>query len=63
MSERLTRCIKCGTSNLTTLKIINPDTTDMNMKAKLKCDECSHMAIYDVMSNHFKIKRSRGFIR
>ena len=63
MSERLTVCNKCGSRSLTTLEVINPDTTDMNMNAKLKCNGCGEEGIYIVASNHYREQRRRGFIR
>ena len=63
MSERLTVCKKCGSRSLTTLEVINPDTTDMNMRTKLKCNDCGGESIYHVASNHYREQRRRGLIR
>ena len=63
MSERLTVCNKCGSRSLTTLRVINPDTTDMTMNVKLKCNDCGEEGIYQVASNHYRKQRRRGFIR
>jgi ribosomal protein L33 len=63
MSERLTVCIKCGSKNLTTLKVLDPNTTNMNMKAKLKCSDCGKEAVYEVVSNYTRNKRRQGFIK
>ena len=39
MSERLNKCPKCGALQYTDIvvKAHNPDTTDMNMRATLRC--------------------------
>jgi len=39
MSERLNKCPKCGKYQYTDIvvKAHNPDTTDMNMRATLRC--------------------------
>ena len=39
MAERLNRCPKCGKYQYTdfVVKAHNPDTTDMNMRATLRC--------------------------
>lgn len=61
MSVQLTTCNKCGSTKLKRIEVINPDTTNMNMKAKLKCEDCKHEDIYEVMSNHHKKQREMGY--
>lgn len=61
MSERLNMCPKCGSTYLATINIYNPDTTDMNSKALLKCNKCQHEFEDLITSEYTKKLRARGF--
>lgn len=63
MAVRLNKCNKCGSTSLDEIKVINPDTTEMNMDAVLRCEECGYQDTYKVQSNYTKKMRKRGFIR
>jgi len=64
MAERLNKCPKCGATQWgdDIVKVHNPDTTDMNMKATLRCvdPDCGHEWEGLVMSNHHRRGRERG---
>jgi len=60
--ELVIRCKKCKSTNLTLIEVINPDTTNMNMDAKLKCNSCGDEAIYQVSSYYTNERREKGFI-
>ena len=63
MSERVTTCNKCKSGNLATVKVMDPDTAEMHMKAVLKCRDCGHQDEYQVGSNRYHELRRRGMIR
>jgi len=42
MSVRLSGCPKCSGVNVGAIKIHNPETTDLNSHATLKCEDCKH---------------------
>jgi transposase-like protein len=63
MSERLTLCNNCESSNFEVLKIINPETTDMNMKAKLKCKDCKFEDKHLILSFYHEDERESGWAR
>lgn len=42
MSERLPTCPKCGSHYAETVTIHNPETSDLNANATLKCCDCDH---------------------
>jgi len=62
MSEILNRCPKCGAFQYfdNIVKEHNPDTTDMNMQATLRCNKCNHEWEGLVTSPHYKKGRERG---
>ncbi len=62
MAERLTRCQKCKSVDLETLVLVNPETTDMNCKALLRCRDCSHVWEDRVASPHYEKMRREGWI-
>jgi len=60
MAVRLTRCPKCECSRQDVLKEHNPKTTDLNMRATLKCRQCEHEFEARITSHHTKNQRRRG---
>ena len=62
MAERLTKCAGCGSTDVETLALANPETTDMNCKALLRCNACSHVFEGKVASPHYEKERERGWI-
>ena len=79
MSERLNKCPKCGKYQYTDIvvKAHNPDTTDMNMRATLRCGGmvliesphkvfppagCGHEWEGMVTSPHYERQRRRGWV-
>lgn len=60
MSERVTTCKRCGSRDMKTLKVINPDTTEMNMDALMECDDCGLEAVYQIASNYHRNQRKHG---
>lgn len=65
MAERLNRCPKCGALQYTDIvvKAHNPETTDMNMRATLRCadEDCGHEWEGRVTSPHHQRGRERGW--
>ena len=61
MSERLVTCPQCKGTHTTTVKLHNPDTTDMNTNADLKCHECQHEWVGRVSSPYAQEQRRRGW--
>jgi hypothetical protein len=43
--------------------VLNPETTDMNMDAILKCKNCGHEDTYQVTSTYHEEQRRDGFVR
>tara|TARA_B100001094_G_C17894042_1_gene653111 strand:+ start:113 stop:316 length:204 start_codon:yes stop_codon:yes gene_type:complete len=66
MAERLNQCPKCGKYQYTDIvvKAHNPDTTDMNMRATLRCQHegCGHEWEGKVTSPHHERQRQRGWV-
>ncbi len=62
MSERLTQCLGCGSTNVETVKIHNPDTHDMNADATLRCLDCNHEWEGRVTSPKKEEQRANGWI-
>jgi uncharacterized Zn finger protein len=62
MTERLTKCASCGSTDIETLALFNPETTDMNCKAMLRCNACSLVFEGKVTSPHCEKERERGWI-
>ena len=60
MSERLTLCPWCKSKKVTTQKVHNPDTQEMNADARLGCEECGHQWEGKVTSRHTEWMRDRG---
>ena len=54
MSERLTLCPKCQSRWIETVKIHNPETTDMNARATLRCETCKHEWEDRITSPHYR---------
>jgi hypothetical protein len=62
MSERRISCPKCKALDPNVLEILNPDTYDLNAKAKLECDSCKHTWEGKVTSPRLERHRDRGFV-
>jgi hypothetical protein len=62
MAERLNQCPACKSTSVETLAVHNPNTTNMNAKATLKCSQCSHTWEGHIASDHHKEQRRRGFV-
>ena len=63
MSESLTECPYCGsTNNLKIIKEYNPDTIDMNMYVTMRCAKCESVFNTKVPSHHYQELRKRGRI-
>ena len=60
MAQRLDECPKCNSNWVIIEKIHNPDTTDMNCNATLKCEKCDHVFDDKVTSLHYKRLREKG---
>lgn len=64
MAERLNQCPKCKALQYsdTIVKALNPETTDMNMRATLRCcsPHCGHEWEGLVMSPDHRRGRERG---
>ncbi len=65
MAERLTLCPvpTCKSRWVKTVEILNPDTTNMNARAKLQCETCGHEWEGLVTSPYHKRQREHGWIR
>jgi hypothetical protein len=63
MSERLNTCPACQSRRVRVVKILNPDTTDMNANADLKCEDCQHEWVGRVTSPLYERLRRQGRIR
>ena len=61
--EMSVRCKKCNCPSLEEIKVLNPDTTDMNMDAILKCSSCGHEVTYEISSNFHNKRYLDGFVR
>jgi len=61
MAERLTTCPKCNSFAVSVVKIHNPETTDMNAKASLKCRDCDHEWEGKETSPYHKECRRKGW--
>ena len=57
---RSTRCPKCESLDVETVKIHNPDTHDMNSNATLKCRTCGHVWEGRITSEYHLEQRRRG---
>lgn len=61
MSERLTACPQCRSTAITTVKLHNPETHDMNCDADLRCEDCKHEWVGRVTSPYCQEQRRQGF--
>lgn len=63
MSERLTQCPKCNTTDIDVLKVHNPDTRDMNCDATLQCAKpmCEHIWQGRIGSKYHEYERRMGW--
>ena len=62
MSERITLCPECNSSNIETVKIHNPDTHDMNSQATLLCRACKHIWEGLIKSDYMADQQREGFV-
>lgn len=65
MAQRLTTCPVCNSRWVRTAEILNPETTNMNARAKLQCENesCKHEWEGLVTSPYMERRRERGWIR
>ncbi len=63
MSERLLSCPECGSLDVDTKSVHDPDTRDMNSRATLKCCDCDHEWEGLVTSRWCEHQRAMGFIQ
>jgi transposase-like protein len=63
MAERLTTCPECKSADVQVLKIINPETWDLNADADLLCDSCHHEWRGKVNSPNRERDRENGWSR
>ena len=61
MAERLVPCPQCKSYYVEVLKIHNPETTDMNANATLKCTSCGNTWEGKARSPFHEEQRRRGF--
>ena len=62
MSVRLTKCPKCGNTDLKVIREHNPDTIDMNMDVTIECPKCKNMFEARVTSHYYQELRKKGEI-
>ena len=62
MSERLTKCKSCGSVDIETISLLNPETCDMNCQALLRCEDCKCVFEGRVTSPYYEKQRERGWI-
>lgn len=63
MAVRQTLCPKCEGRHIEVLKILNPETHDMNADADLKCVTCEHLWVGRITSPRHEKLRARGLRR
>lgn len=63
MAERREKCPACKSYDPNVMEILNPDTRDMNAKARLECWNCKLVWVDKVTSPYYEKMRDRGFIR
>lgn len=65
MAEYLIECPKCNKYDVVVVKEHNPDTTDMSMRATLRCQHegCGHEWEGWVTSPHYNRMRESGKLR
>jgi len=62
MAERLTKCKSCGSVDVDTVSLLNPETHDMNCDAVLRCNSCKCVFNGRVTSPHYHEQRAKGWI-
>jgi hypothetical protein len=62
VAERLTKCKGCGSVDVETVTLLNPDTRDMNCDAVLRCNSCQLVFNGRVGSPYYHEQRVRGWI-
>jgi len=62
MTLRQITCKKCASTNLRTLKVLDPDTIKASVQATLKCSDCGEEAEYWIPSQHTEKMMRQGFI-
>jgi|CXWL01.1.fsa_nt_gi transposase-like protein len=63
MSVRLIHCPSCKSRNIEIVKLLNPDTIDMNCKADIKCLDCDNTWVGYTTSPRNKEMRRKGWVR
>ena len=63
MAQRRTECPKCQSWRVEILKILNPETPDMNARADIRCLDCLHQWEGRVVSPHYREMARLGRIR
>ena len=62
MAQRRNKCPECSSYDLTVVEELNPNTTDLNMRAKLRCEDCEHEWEGRITSHHYQRQREMGFV-
>jgi hypothetical protein len=62
MAERLTKCKSCGSTDVETVSLVNPDTHDMNCDAMLRCNTCKCVFNGLVASPRYYRDREEGWL-
>jgi hypothetical protein len=62
MAERRSKCPKCFALDPKVLEVLDPDTQNMNSKARLECWDCLHTWEGHVTSKHHQEQRAKGFV-
>jgi hypothetical protein len=62
MSERLNVCPFCKSTAIRVLEVFDPDTTNLNSKARVECEDCWAVWIDWVTSAHTEDQRAKGFV-
>lgn len=61
MAEKRNKCPKCFALDPKVIEILDPNTHNMNSKAKLECWDCLHIWEGNVTSNYYEDQMSKGF--
>lgn len=62
MSERITTCPSCGSDDVKTVRLHDPDTHDLNCRADLECRKCGRAWEGRVTSPWTESEMKRGSI-
>ena len=60
MTIRQVKCPKCSSFSVNVVAVHNPETTDLNAVATLKCADCGHEWEGSTASGHYQKMRDQG---